>query len=123
MLEVEKVTWRSGALVQGEETENFMGLDCVLSFANQSRARRRTKKTRSATGSVFLFIKYQHFQRDLYKYVSFSSYRYAKYYKENNTEKRTLIKAFGIRFDILVFGTVSLFSLSATGISVPMTVS
>lgn len=36
------------------------------------------------------------------------SHRYAKYYKENNVEKRTLIKAFGIRFDILVFGTVSL---------------
>ncbi|OBS79290.1 hypothetical protein A6R68_18321, partial [Neotoma lepida] len=30
---------------------------------------------------------------------------YAKYYMENNVEKRTLIKAFGIRFDILVFGT------------------
>lgn len=39
---------------------------------------------------------------------SFSSYRYAKYYKENNVEKRTLIKVFGIRFDILVFGNVSI---------------
>ncbi|XP_012324364.2 P2X purinoceptor 7 isoform X4 [Aotus nancymaae] len=33
------------------------------------------------------------------------NFRYAKYYKENNVEKRTLIKVFGIRFDILVFGT------------------
>lgn len=37
-----------------------------------------------------------------------SPHRYAKYYKENGMEKRTLIKAFGVRFDILVFGTVSL---------------
>ncbi|XP_073737262.1 P2X purinoceptor 7 isoform X3 [Callorhinus ursinus] len=33
------------------------------------------------------------------------NFRFAKYYKENNIEKRTLIKVFGIRFDILVFGT------------------
>ncbi|XP_021113162.1 P2X purinoceptor 7 isoform X4 [Heterocephalus glaber] len=33
------------------------------------------------------------------------NFRYAKYYRENNVEKRTLIKVFGIRFDILVFGT------------------
>ncbi|KAF6278273.1 purinergic receptor P2X 7 [Rhinolophus ferrumequinum] len=33
------------------------------------------------------------------------NFRYAKYYKENNVEKRTLMKVFGIRFDILVFGT------------------
>lgn len=32
--------------------------------------------------------------------------RYAKYYKENGTEKRTLFKVFGIRFDILVNGKV-----------------
>ncbi|XP_037367091.1 P2X purinoceptor 7 isoform X2 [Talpa occidentalis] len=37
------------------------------------------------------------------------NFRYAKYYKENNVEKRTLIKVFGIRFDILVFGTATLF--------------
>lgn len=55
-------------------------------------------------------MKYQHVQVDPYKHGSFSSYRYAKYYKENNIEKRTLIKVFGIRFDILVFGTVSLCS-------------
>ncbi|XP_067557002.1 P2X purinoceptor 7 [Pseudorca crassidens] len=39
------------------------------------------------------------------------NFRYAKYYKENNTEKRTLIKAFGIRFDILVFGTGGKFDI------------
>ncbi|KAM8816689.1 P2X purinoceptor 7 isoform 2-T2 [Rhynchonycteris naso] len=33
------------------------------------------------------------------------NFRYAKYYKEYGIEKRTLIKVFGIRFDILVFGT------------------
>lgn len=39
------------------------------------------------------------------------NFRYAKYYKENNVEKRTLIKAFGIRFDILVFGTGGKFDI------------
>ncbi|XP_059749590.1 P2X purinoceptor 7 isoform X1 [Balaenoptera ricei] len=39
------------------------------------------------------------------------NFRYAKYYKENNIEKRTLIKAFGIRFDILVFGTGGKFDI------------
>lgn len=39
------------------------------------------------------------------------NFRYAKYYKENNTEKRTLIKAYGIRFDILVFGTGGKFDI------------
>ncbi|ERE76864.1 P2X purinoceptor 7 [Cricetulus griseus] len=37
--------------------------------------------------------------------------QHAKYYKENNVEKRTLIKAFGIRFDILVFGTGGKFDI------------
>lgn len=38
----------------------------------------------------------------------FLHYRFAKYYKQaNGKEERTLIKAYGIRFDILVFGTVS----------------
>lgn len=32
--------------------------------------------------------------------------RYAKYYKENGVDKRTLYKVFGIRFDILVNGKV-----------------
>nr|XP_004671057.2 P2X purinoceptor 7 isoform X1 [Jaculus jaculus] len=39
------------------------------------------------------------------------NFRYAKYYKENNVEKRTLIKVFGIRFDILVFGTGGKFDI------------
>ncbi|XP_051017503.1 P2X purinoceptor 7 isoform X2 [Acomys russatus] len=39
------------------------------------------------------------------------NFRYAKYYKENKVEKRTLIKAFGIRFDILVFGTGGKFDI------------
>lgn len=33
--------------------------------------------------------------------------RYAKYYRrENGTEYRTLMKVFGIRFDVLVYGNV-----------------
>lgn len=32
--------------------------------------------------------------------------RYAKYYREDGMEKRTLYKVFGIRFDILVNGKV-----------------
>uniref|UniRef100_A0A5F8GWK2 P2X purinoceptor n=1 Tax=Monodelphis domestica TaxID=13616 RepID=A0A5F8GWK2_MONDO len=39
------------------------------------------------------------------------SHRYAKYYKEEGIEKRTLIKAFAIRFDILVFGTGGKFDI------------
>lgn len=39
------------------------------------------------------------------------NFRYAKYYMENNVEKRTLIKVFGIRFDILVFGTGGRFNI------------
>ncbi|XP_043832240.1 P2X purinoceptor 7-like [Dromiciops gliroides] len=39
------------------------------------------------------------------------SFRYAKYYKEGGVEKRTLIKAFGVRFDILVFGTGGKFDI------------
>ncbi len=37
------------------------------------------------------------------------SHRFAKYYKNNeNIQTRTLIKAYGIRFDVIVFGTVCL---------------
>ncbi|KAM6155770.1 P2X purinoceptor 7 [Rhynchocyon petersi] len=39
------------------------------------------------------------------------NFRYAKYYKESNVEKRTLIKVFGIRFDILVFGSGGKFDI------------
>ncbi|XP_074868384.1 P2X purinoceptor 7 [Carettochelys insculpta] len=39
------------------------------------------------------------------------NFRFAKYYKQpNGKEERTLIKAYGIRFDILVFGTAGQFS-------------
>ncbi|KAG8514948.1 P2X purinoceptor 7 [Galemys pyrenaicus] len=44
------------------------------------------------------------------KYAGFN-FRYAKYYKENNVEKRTLLKVFGVRFDILVFGTGGKFDI------------
>nr|XP_056715267.1 P2X purinoceptor 7 [Euleptes europaea] len=39
------------------------------------------------------------------------NFRFAKYYKQaNGKEERTLIKAYGIRFDILVFGTAGQFN-------------
>lgn len=35
------------------------------------------------------------------------AFRFAKYYKTaDGEETRTLIKAYGIRFDVIVFGTV-----------------
>lgn len=38
----------------------------------------------------------------------FCIYRFAKYYKtENGTDYRTLVKAYAIRFDVLVNGNVS----------------
>lgn len=37
--------------------------------------------------------------------------RYAKYNTVNGVEERTLYKAFGIRFDVMVFGQVGLFVL------------
>lgn len=37
-------------------------------------------------------------------------YRFAKYFKmDNGTEYRTLVKAYAIRFDVLVNGNVSLY--------------
>ncbi|KAM7144628.1 P2X purinoceptor 7 isoform 3-T3 [Macrochelys suwanniensis] len=40
------------------------------------------------------------------------NFRFAKYYKRpNGKEERTLIKAYGIRFDILVFGTAGRFNI------------
>ena len=37
--------------------------------------------------------------------------RYAKYYKmDNGTDYRTLLKAYAIRFDVLVNGNVSVFN-------------
>lgn len=39
--------------------------------------------------------------------LKFLSFRFAKYYKAaDGEETRTLIKAYGIRFDVIVFGTV-----------------
>ncbi|XP_064198000.1 P2X purinoceptor 3a [Anguilla rostrata] len=47
------------------------------------------------------------------------NFRFAKYYKsQNGTEYRTLIKAFGIRFDIIVSGTARKFSVIPTLINV-----
>uniref|UniRef100_A0A8C1J8D5 P2X purinoceptor n=1 Tax=Cyprinus carpio TaxID=7962 RepID=A0A8C1J8D5_CYPCA len=37
------------------------------------------------------------------------NFRYAKYYVEDAVEKRTLMKVFGVRIDIIVHGRVSLF--------------
>lgn len=38
--------------------------------------------------------------------VTIQLHRYAKYYREDGMEKRTLYKVFGIRLDILVNGKV-----------------
>ncbi|XP_061108601.1 P2X purinoceptor 3-like isoform X1 [Conger conger] len=47
------------------------------------------------------------------------NFRFAKYYKsENGTDYRTLIKAFAIRFDIIVSGTARKFSVIPTLINV-----
>ncbi|XP_038620774.1 P2X purinoceptor 3 [Tachyglossus aculeatus] len=46
------------------------------------------------------------------------NFRFAKYYKtENGTEHRTLLKAFGIRFDVLVYGNAGKFNIIPTIIS------
>uniref|UniRef100_F7DJA9 P2X purinoceptor n=1 Tax=Ornithorhynchus anatinus TaxID=9258 RepID=F7DJA9_ORNAN len=46
------------------------------------------------------------------------NFRFAKYYKmENGTEYRTLLKAFGIRFDVLVYGNAGKFNIIPTIIS------
>uniref|UniRef100_A0A8D0HN94 P2X purinoceptor n=1 Tax=Sphenodon punctatus TaxID=8508 RepID=A0A8D0HN94_SPHPU len=43
------------------------------------------------------------------------NFRYAKYYKrENGSEYRTLMKAFGIRFDVLVYGNAGKFNIIPT---------
>ena len=42
-----------------------------------------------------------------------SARRFAKYYKmDNGTDYRTLVKAYAIRFDVLVYGHVSMHDLS-----------
>uniref|UniRef100_A0A8C2Y9Q0 P2X purinoceptor n=1 Tax=Coturnix japonica TaxID=93934 RepID=A0A8C2Y9Q0_COTJA len=42
------------------------------------------------------------------------NFRYAKYYREDGIEKRTLYKVFGIRFDILVNGKAGKFDIIPT---------
>uniref|UniRef100_A0A672R7W6 P2X purinoceptor n=1 Tax=Sinocyclocheilus grahami TaxID=75366 RepID=A0A672R7W6_SINGR len=52
------------------------------------------------------------------------SYRFAKYYKNNeNIETRTLIKAFGIRFDVIVFGTAGKSNIVPTIVNIGATLS
>ncbi|XP_029427496.1 P2X purinoceptor 2 isoform X2 [Rhinatrema bivittatum] len=42
------------------------------------------------------------------------NYRFAKYYRQNGSESRTLIKAYGIRIDVIVHGQAGKFSLIPT---------
>uniref|UniRef100_A0A8C4XG98 P2X purinoceptor n=1 Tax=Erpetoichthys calabaricus TaxID=27687 RepID=A0A8C4XG98_ERPCA len=42
------------------------------------------------------------------------NYRFAKYYSENGTEVRTMIKAFGMRIDVIVHGQAGKFSIIPT---------
>ncbi|KAM8960747.1 P2X purinoceptor 4-like [Pelodytes ibericus] len=47
------------------------------------------------------------------------NFRFAKYYKNSNeVESRTLMKVYGIRFDILVFGTAGKFDIIPTMINI-----
>ncbi|XP_065424161.1 P2X purinoceptor 4 isoform X2 [Chrysemys picta bellii] len=47
------------------------------------------------------------------------NFRFAKYYKDTNgTDSRTLIKAYGIRFDIMVFGKAGKFDIIPTMINI-----
>uniref|UniRef100_A0A4X2JQA3 P2X purinoceptor n=1 Tax=Vombatus ursinus TaxID=29139 RepID=A0A4X2JQA3_VOMUR len=55
------------------------------------------------------------------KHIQASSgynYRFAKYYNHNGTDSRTLIKAYGIRIDVIVHGQAGKFSLIPTIINV-----
>lgn len=45
------------------------------------------------------------------------SYRFAKYYNRNGVESRTLIKAHGIRLDVIVHGHVSRIDLSSEAVA------
>ncbi|KAI2661563.1 P2X purinoceptor 4 [Labeo rohita] len=50
------------------------------------------------------------------------NFRFAKYYKNNeNIETRTLIKAFGIRFDVIVFGKAGKFNIVPTIVNIGAT--
>nr|XP_033809690.1 P2X purinoceptor 2 isoform X2 [Geotrypetes seraphini] len=42
------------------------------------------------------------------------NYRFAKYYRQNDSESRVLIKAYGIRIDVIVHGEAGKFSLIPT---------
>ncbi|KAM4707783.1 P2X purinoceptor 4-like [Discoglossus pictus] len=47
------------------------------------------------------------------------NFRFAKYFRDNRgTESRTLMKVYGIRFDILVFGTAGKFNIIPTMINI-----
>ncbi|NXJ60408.1 P2RX4 protein, partial [Rostratula benghalensis] len=47
------------------------------------------------------------------------NFRFAKYYKDSNgTESRTLVKAYGIRFEIIVFGKAGKFDVIPTMINI-----
>ncbi|XP_065707837.1 P2X purinoceptor 4 isoform X1 [Patagioenas fasciata] len=47
------------------------------------------------------------------------NFRFAKYYKDpNGTESRTLIKAYGIRFDVIVFGKAGKFDVIPTMVNI-----
>ncbi|XP_039628057.1 P2X purinoceptor 4b isoform X3 [Polypterus senegalus] len=47
------------------------------------------------------------------------NFRFSKYYKSaNGTESRTLIKAYGIRFDVMVFGKAGKFNIIPTMINI-----
>ncbi|KAF7236022.1 P2X purinoceptor 3 [Varanus komodoensis] len=52
---------------------------------------------------------------DIVKFAGQNFASYAKYYKQaNGTEFRTLIKAYGIRFDVLVYGNAGKFNIIPT---------
>ncbi|XP_036407679.1 P2X purinoceptor 3a [Megalops cyprinoides] len=46
------------------------------------------------------------------------NFRYARYFMENGTERRTLFKAFAIRFDVLVYGSARKFYIVPTLINI-----
>ncbi|KAL7991939.1 hypothetical protein Chor_016195 [Crotalus horridus] len=55
------------------------------------------------------------FIKNSIRFPLFNFEKYAKYYKqENGTEFRTLMKAYGIRFDVLVYGNAGKFNIIPT---------
>ncbi|XP_025783940.1 P2X purinoceptor 3 [Puma concolor] len=58
------------------------------------------------------------FIKNSIRFPLFNFEKFAKYYKlENGSEYRTLLKAFGIRFDVLVYGNAGKFNIIPTIIS------